>query len=58
MIETGNDSGRYAEGNVKLKNNVFLAPMAGVTDMAFRILCKRQGCGLTIRKWSVPRIAL
>ena len=34
-------------GNVKLKNNVFLAPMAGVTDMAFRILCKRQGCGLT-----------
>lgn len=29
-------------GNVKLKNNVFLAPMAGVTDMAFRILCKRQ----------------
>ena len=34
-------------GNVKLKNNVFLAPMAGVTDMAFRILCKRQDCGLT-----------
>ena len=34
-------------GNVKLENNVFLAPMAGVTDMAFRILCKRQGCGLT-----------
>ncbi|MGE5630968.1 MAG: tRNA dihydrouridine synthase DusB [Caulobacteraceae bacterium] len=34
-------------GNVKLQNNVFLAPMAGVTDMAFRILCKRQGCGLT-----------
>ena len=34
-------------GKVKLKNNVFLAPMAGVTDMAFRILCKRQGCGLT-----------
>jgi nifR3 family TIM-barrel protein len=34
-------------GSVKLSNNVFLAPMAGVTDMAFRILCKRQGCGLT-----------
>ncbi|HYE82254.1 MAG TPA: tRNA dihydrouridine synthase DusB [Clostridia bacterium] len=34
-------------GSVKLGNNVFLAPMAGVTDMAFRILCKRQGCGLT-----------
>jgi len=34
-------------GSVKLSNNVFLAPMAGVTDMAFRILCKRQDCGLT-----------
>ncbi|HWQ29356.1 MAG TPA: tRNA dihydrouridine synthase DusB [Negativicutes bacterium] len=34
-------------GTVKLNNNVFLAPMAGVTDIAFRILCKRQGCGLT-----------
>jgi tRNA-dihydrouridine synthase B len=34
-------------GSVKLDNNVFLAPMAGVTDMAFRILCKRQECGLT-----------
>lgn len=33
-------------GNVKLKNNVFLAPMAGVTDMPFRLLCKEQGCGL------------
>ena len=33
-------------GNVKLENNVFLAPMAGVTDMPFRILCKEMGCGL------------
>lgn len=33
-------------GNVALANNVFLAPMAGVTDMPFRILCKEQGCGL------------
>jgi len=33
-------------GNVELENNVFLAPMAGVTDMPFRILCKEQGCGL------------
>lgn len=34
-------------GSVKLDNNVFLAPMAGVTDISFRVLCKRQGCGLT-----------
>ena len=33
-------------GTVTLENNVFLAPMAGVTDMPFRILCKEQGCGL------------
>lgn len=34
-------------GSVKLDNNIFLAPMAGVTDISFRLLCKRQGCGLT-----------
>lgn len=33
-------------GNVKLENNVILAPMAGITDLMFRILCKEQGCGL------------
>lgn len=34
-------------GNVTLKNNVFLAPMAGVTDLAFRIICDRFGAGLS-----------
>jgi tRNA-dihydrouridine synthase B len=33
-------------GNLELKGNVFLAPMAGVTDMAFRGLCKEMGCRL------------
>lgn len=33
-------------GNVVLKNAVALAPMAGVTDLPFRLLCKEQGCGL------------
>lgn len=33
-------------GNVQLENNVFLAPMAGVTDISFRGLCKEMGCGL------------
>lgn len=33
-------------GNVTLKNNLVLAPMAGVTDLPFRVLCKEQGAGL------------
>lgn len=33
-------------GNVTLKNNVILAPMAGVTDLPFRLLCKELGAGL------------
>lgn len=33
-------------GNVNTQNNVFLAPMAGITDKVFRILCKEMGCGL------------
>lgn len=33
--------------NIKLKNNVFLAPMAGVTDIAFRRICREFGPSLT-----------
>ena len=33
-------------GNVELKNRYILAPMAGVTDLPFRLLCKEQGAGL------------
>ena len=33
-------------GSVNLENNVILAPMAGVTDLPFRLLCKEQGAGL------------
>lgn len=33
-------------GNVTLENNVILAPMAGVTDLPYRLLCREQGCGL------------
>lgn len=32
--------------SVELDNNIFLAPMAGVTDQPFRVLCREQGCGL------------
>lgn len=33
-------------GNVTLQNNVILAPMAGVSDLPFRLLCARQGAGM------------
>lgn len=33
-------------GSVKLDNPLILAPMAGVTDLPFRVLCKEQGAGL------------
>ena len=33
-------------GNVELENNIFLAPMAGVSDLPFRKLCKEYGAGL------------
>lgn len=32
--------------NLEFTNNVFLAPLAGVTDIAFRSICKEMGCGL------------
>ena len=33
-------------GNVRLKNQLVLAPMAGVTNLAFRVLARRYGAGL------------
>lgn len=35
-------------GPYKLKNNLFLAPMAGVTDRPFRQLCRKLGAGMTV----------
>lgn len=32
--------------NFEVDNDVFLAPMAGVTDLPFRLICKELGCGL------------
>ncbi len=31
--------------NITVKNNLFLAPMAGICDLAFRVLCKKYGAG-------------
>lgn len=33
-------------GNVNIEHPIALGPMAGVTDLPFRVLCKEQGCGL------------
>ena len=33
-------------GNVTIDNEVALGPMAGVTDLPFRLLCREQGAGL------------
>ncbi len=37
---------RLQIGNVSLDNNVILAPMAGVSDLPFRLLCREMGAGL------------
>lgn len=41
-----NDLHPLAIGGVTLKNNLILAPMAGVTDLPFRLLCSEQGAGM------------
>lgn len=33
-------------GNIELENNILLAPMAGITDLPFRLICKQFGVGL------------
>ena len=35
-------------GNIEVNNPLFLAPMAGVTDWAFRTICARLGAGVTV----------
>ncbi len=34
-------------GNLTPKNRIFLAPMQEINDIAFRLLCKKAGCGMT-----------
>lgn len=35
-------------GDVTFDNNLILAPMAGITDLPFRFLCREQGCGMAV----------
>ena len=45
-------------GDVVLENEVFLAPMAGVTDLAFRLICKEYGSGLLYTAVSYTHLTL
>ena len=35
-------------GNIEVQNPLFLGPMAGVTDWAFREICAQMGAGVTV----------
>ena len=35
-------------GNIELDTPVALAPMAGISDLPYRVICRRFGCGLTV----------
>lgn len=42
-------------GNVELQNNLILAPMAGVTDLPFRVICKENGAGMVCTEMASSR---
>jgi len=42
-------------GNFKPKNRIFLAPMEEINDIAFRLLCKKAGAGLTYSPMTHPQ---
>jgi tRNA-dihydrouridine synthase B len=42
-------------GAIELPNALFVAPMAGVTDRPFRMLCKRLGAGYAVSEMVTSR---
>lgn len=42
-------------GDIKIKNNVFLGPMAGITDIPFRKICRKFNPGLTFTEMASTR---
>ena len=45
-------------GNVELENNLILAPMAGITNQPFRIICKQFGCGMVCTEMASSKAIL
>ena len=41
-------AGKLKIGDVVLDNRLILAPMAGVTDQPYRLICREQGCALVV----------
>ena len=44
-------------GTVEVPSRLVLAPMAGVTDLAFRLICRELGAGLTVTELSLIHIS-
>lgn len=49
--------GKLMIGSVELPNPVILAPMAGVSDLPFRLLCSEQGAGLVCMEMVSARLS-
>ena len=46
--ETDFESNIMRIGNIELDTPIALAPMAGISDLPYRVICRRFGCGLTV----------
>ena len=42
-------------GNIELNSSVIVAPMAGVTDQAFRLICRKFHTGLIVSEMEIGR---
>ena len=42
-------------GNVEIKNNIALAPMAGVQTCHFDFYARSRAAGLCVQRWSAPK---
>ena len=49
------ENGRFPDGKVTIDPPVVLAPMAGITNSAFRTLCREQGAGLFVSEMVTAR---